>query len=89
MNAACNSRNIALVSRHISFPGLQVQTRRINGSTRGVGHRLSVIIGHQVLAYCLTVWLRIRPLSDQFVHQVFLRVRRAAYLREEHVSKIS
>ena len=50
---------------------------------------LSVIIGHQGLAHGLTVWLRIRPLSDQFVHQVFLLVRRAAYLMEEHVSKIS
>ena len=89
MNAARDGRNIALVSIHISFPGLHVQTRRINGSTRGGGHRLSVIIGHQGLAHCLTVWLRIRPLSDQFVHQVFLLVRRAAYLMAEHVSKIS
>jgi hypothetical protein len=48
---------------------------------------LPVIIGHQILANCLTVLLIIRPLGELFVRQVFLLVRRAAYPMEEHLAK--
>ena len=47
------------------------------------------MIAQQILANCLTVLLIIRPLGGLFVRQAFLPVRRAAYPREEHLSKFS